>query len=162
MTTATGTSDTGNDIDAATDTPTTDTPEKVWIYPVIAVAIVVLLVAIIVPLTCLCRKQETPALLDDNTPSASMVLEMMTKRKRESQRKMVAGANTAFWYEEDDQSEYQNPVALKCLRKNLYSINMPAEELRLPPLPMDQRTFASSNYRMLYETARCFADTRLP
>jgi len=36
---------------------------------------------------------------------------------------------------------------------------MPSEGLQLPPLPVATRTFKTSNYRRLYLTARCLADT---
>ena len=71
----------------------------------------------------------------------------------------MSGTNTAFWHEEVDEDHALDQIGIEYTRRNHYSIKLSSEGLQLPPLPLDQRTFKTSNYRKLYQNARCFADT---
>ena len=65
-----------------------------------------------------------------------------------------------FWRDqEEEEPEQLDAVAFGYMRRNHYSIKMPSDGLQLPPLPVQTRTFKTSNYRRLYLTARCLADT---
>lgn len=72
----------------------------------------------------------------------------------------VDKAATDFWNDQqEDEPEQLDAIAFGYMRRNHYSIKMPSDGLQLPPLPVDTRTFKTSNYRRLYLTARCLADT---
>ena len=118
---------------------------------------VLLAIAIVVLVACVYWKRHKQ---DKDKPSNNGIALVEMRKDKRVNRFGSVGATTQFWGEEDDNDVYRNPAVLQMLRRNLYSINLPPEELQVPPLPIATRTFASSNYRTLYETARCFADTR--
>ena len=126
-----------------------------WTASVAIGVIIVVLLAIGVLVTCVYLKRYKRDEDNETNPSNNGIA-MVHKKKNER----PDSAKSQFWEEEDDSAVYRDPAVLQMLRRNLYSINLPPEELQVPPLPIDKRTFASSNYRILYETARCFADTR--